>query len=99
MNALHRDLGDLHSAPAVEPVPQREGEPKPEMNGVKKSDGAILPSKRANKGTGVPAEPVEGRASAKGESGIQLRLQRSGAAESVAPAASEGGGSGDEGGD
>ena len=42
MNALHRDLGDLHSAPAVEPVPQREGEPKPEMNGVKKSDGAIL---------------------------------------------------------
>ena len=36
------------------------------MNGVKKSDGAILPSKRANKGTGVPAEPVEGRASAKG---------------------------------
>ena len=55
-----------NSAPAVEPVPQREGEPKPEMNGVKKSDGAILPSKRANKGTGVPAEPVEGRASAKG---------------------------------
>ena len=51
MNALHRDLGDLHSAPAVEPVPQREGEPKPEMNGVKKSDGAILPSKQANKGT------------------------------------------------
>ena len=42
MNALHRDLGGLHSAPAVEPVPQKEGEPKPEMNGVKKSDGAIV---------------------------------------------------------
>ena len=50
MYAPHRDLGDLHSAPAVEPGPQREGEPKPEMNGVKKSDGAIVPSKRANKG-------------------------------------------------
>ena len=68
------------------------------MNGVKKSDGAILPSKRANKGTGVPAEPVEGRASAKGNPGSSSG-SRSGAAESVAPAASEGGGSGDEGGD
>ena len=64
--ALHRDLGGLHSAPAVEPVPQREGEPKPEMNGVKKSDGAILPSKRANTGVQIPAESVEGRASTKG---------------------------------
>ena len=41
-------------------------EPKPEMNGVKKSDGAILPSKRANKGVQIPAESVEGRASTKG---------------------------------
>ncbi len=36
------------------------------MNGVKKSDGAIVPSKRANKGARAPAEPVEGRASTKG---------------------------------
>ena len=36
------------------------------MNGVKKSDGAILPTKRANKGVRAPAESVEGRASTKG---------------------------------
>ena len=86
MNALHRDLGDLHSAPAVEPVPQREGEPKPEMNGVKKSDRAILPSKRANKGTGVPAEPVEGRASAK-ENPRSESTRRTQSRESVTQAA------------
>ena len=36
------------------------------MNGVKKSDGAILPAKRANKGARAAAESVEGRASTKG---------------------------------
>ena len=36
------------------------------MNGVKKSDGAIVPMKRANKGARAPAESVEGRASTKG---------------------------------
>ena len=36
------------------------------MNGVKKSDGAIVPSRRANKGARAPAESVEGRASTKG---------------------------------
>ena len=36
------------------------------MDGVKKSDGAILPAKRANKGARAAAEPVEGRASTKG---------------------------------
>ena len=36
------------------------------MNGVKKSDGAIVPLKRANKGARAPAEPVEGRAPTEG---------------------------------
>ena len=36
------------------------------MNGVKKSDGAIVPSKRANNGVRAFAEPVEERASTKG---------------------------------
>ncbi len=36
------------------------------MNGVKESDGAILPSKRANKGARAPAEFVEGRAPTEG---------------------------------
>ena len=36
------------------------------MNGVKKSDGAIVPLKRANNGARASAEPVEGRASTKG---------------------------------
>ena len=36
------------------------------MNGVKKSDGAIVPSKRANNGVRASAEPVEERASTKG---------------------------------
>ena len=29
------------------------------MNGVNKSDGAIIPSKQANKGMQIPAESVE----------------------------------------
>jgi len=36
------------------------------MNGVKKSDGAIVPLKRANNEARASAEPVEGRASTKG---------------------------------
>ncbi len=36
------------------------------MNGVKKSDEAVVPSKRANKGVRTPAESVEGRVSTKG---------------------------------
>ena len=36
------------------------------MNGVKKSDEAIVPTKRANKGARASAESVEGRASTKG---------------------------------
>ncbi len=36
------------------------------MNGVKKSDGAIVPSKRANNGARASAESVEERASTKG---------------------------------
>ena len=64
---LRRDLGGLHSAPAVEPGPQRKGDiPKPMMHGMKKSDEAVLPLKAANKGTRTPAESPEGRASTKG---------------------------------
>ena len=64
---LRRDLGGLHSAPAVEPGPQRKGDiPKPMMHGMKKSDEAVLPLKAANKGARAPAESPEGRASTKG---------------------------------
>ena len=64
---LRRDLGGLHSAPAVEPGPQRKGAiPKPMMYGMKKSDEAVLPLKAANKGAQTPAESLEGRASTKG---------------------------------
>ena len=35
-------------------------------NGLKQSDPAIVPVKSANKGTSVPAEPMEGRAGTKG---------------------------------
>ncbi len=35
-------------------------------NGLKQSDPAIVPVKSANKGTEVPAEPMEGRAGTKG---------------------------------
>ena len=35
-------------------------------NGLKQSDPAIVPVKSANKGTPVPAEPMEGRAGTKG---------------------------------
>ena len=36
------------------------------MNGLKQSDSAIVPVMSANKGTSVPAEPMEGRAGTKG---------------------------------
>ncbi len=57
MYAHHRDLGGLHSAPAVVAAKGRRY-PKPKMNGVKKSDGAIVPTKRANKGARAPADQV-----------------------------------------
>ena len=36
------------------------------MNGIEKSASVIVPLKRANKGGNAPAEPVEGRTLAKG---------------------------------
>jgi hypothetical protein len=41
----------------------------PSMHVVEKSDGAIVPTKRPNKGRRPPAEAVEGRASTKRNSG------------------------------
>ena len=56
------------------------------MNGVKKSDGAIVPSKRANKGARASAEPVEGRASTEGNPRSD-RTRRTQGRESVTQAA------------
>ena len=87
MYAPHRDLGDLHSALSVVTGPRGEGRyPKPEMNGVKKSDGAIVPLKRANKGARASAEPVEGRAPTKGNA-RRDRTRRTQGRESVTQAA------------
>ena len=51
------------------------------MNGVKKSDGAIVPSKRANNGVRAFAEPVEERASTKGNRRTPGRTLRLGLAQ------------------
>ena len=40
--------------------------PNPMMHGMKKSDEAVVPMKAVNKGARAPAEPLEGRASTKG---------------------------------
>ena len=66
-----RNLGGLSHARTR--VPGRLGKAKkksrtPSMYVDEKSDEAIVPAKRLNKGRQLPAEVVEGRASPKGNS-------------------------------
>src|SRR5215475_7316222 len=63
-----RNLGGLTRARTCT-GPAREGNSRtPSMHVDEKSDEAILPRKRPNKGWRHPAEAVEGRASPKGNS-------------------------------
>ena len=62
-----RNLGDLIHARIAGPA--REGKSRtPSMHVDEKSDEAVLPRKRPNKGRQLLAEVVEGRASPKGNS-------------------------------
>ena len=63
-----RNLGGLTRARTCA-GPAREGNSRtPSMHVDEKSDEAIVPAKRLNKGRQLPAEVVEGRASPKGNS-------------------------------
>ena len=63
-----RNLGGLTRA-RTGAGPAREGRGRtPSMDAGEKSDEAIVPRKRPNKGRQLPAEVVEGRASPKGNS-------------------------------
>ena len=63
-----RNLGGLIRA-RTRAGPAREGKCRtPSMHANEKSDEAIVPRKRPNKGRQLPAEVVEGRASPKGNS-------------------------------
>ena len=63
-----RNLGGLTRA-RIRAGPAREGKSRtPSMYADEKSDEAIVPAKRLNKGRQLPAEVVEGRASPKGNS-------------------------------
>ncbi len=63
-----RNLGGLIRARTCA-GPAREGNSRtPSMYADEKSDEAIVPSKRPNKGRQLPAEVVEGRASPEGNS-------------------------------
>ena len=65
-------LGGLQTAPHVVAGPRREWrKPKPMMNGLKKSDGAVRPVRAANKGARASAESPEERASTKGNPDCQ----------------------------
>ena len=65
-------LGGLQTAPHVVAGPRRERrKPKPMMNGLKKSDGAVRPVRAANKGARASAESPEERASTKGNPDCQ----------------------------
>ena len=67
-----RDLGDLYSVPTAVLGPQRErSKPKSMTNGIKKSDGVIVPLKATNKRERFPAESLEGRTPTKRNSGSQ----------------------------
>jgi hypothetical protein len=63
-----RNLGGLTRARTCA-GPAREGNSRtPSMYADEKSDGAVVPRKRPNKGRQLPAEVVEGRASPEGNS-------------------------------
>ena len=69
-------MGGLQVAPqSCEAATEGRGNPKPMMNGLKKSDSAIVAVKRANKGRSRPAEPVEPRAGAEGNTGSRSRCR------------------------
>ena len=76
----------MPTAGAVRPGgPHREGEePKPMMNGLEKSDPAIVAGKPANKGARALAEWVEPRAGTKGNTD-QARTRRTQSRCSVSP--------------
>ena len=64
-----RNLGGLiHARPRVSGRLGKATSRTPSMYVDEKSDEAILPAKRLNKGRQLPAEVVEGRASPKGNS-------------------------------
>src|ERR1700730_10040466 len=64
-----RNLGGLTRARTCA-GPDREGKIRtPSMYADEKSDEAVVPRKRPNKGRQLPAEVVEGRASPEGSSG------------------------------
>src|SRR3979409_2117964 len=66
---LWAEPGRSHSCPASVPGPAREGKSRtPSMYVDEKSDEAVVPRKRPNKGRQLPAEVVEGRASPEGNS-------------------------------
>ena len=60
--------------------------PKPMMNGMEKSDSVVIAVKSANKGTAVPAEPMERRTEPEGNPGSQS-MRRAQDRESVPQAA------------
>ena len=65
--AFCRDPGRSSNCPGSRPGPHRERrKPKPMMHGMKKSDEAVRPVKAVNKGAHACAEPLEERASTKG---------------------------------
>ena len=77
-----RNLGGLIRARTCA-GPAREGNSRtPSMYADEKSDEAIVPSKRPNKGRQLPAEVVEGRASPEGNSrqAAVVRTARAGSA-------------------
>ncbi len=68
-DVLCAEPGRSHPCPELCAGPAREGNSRtPSMYADEKSDEAVVPRKRPNKGRQLPAEVVEGRASPKGNS-------------------------------
>ena len=65
---------------------EERSNPQPMMNGMEKSDSVIVAVKSANKGTPVPAEPMEPRTEPKGNPKSQS-MRRTQDRESVSQAA------------
>ena len=67
-------------------IAEERSNPQPMMNGMEKSDSVIVAVKSANKGTPVPAEPMEPRTEPKGNPKSQS-MRRTQDRESVSQAA------------
>ena len=68
-NLFAREPGDPLTAREQNLGPHREGlSPKPMMNGQRKSDSSVVPTKSPNKAKAPAAEVMEGRELAKGNS-------------------------------